>query len=42
MRVIDGVETKDFYCGTTCESHGGKRKTCNGGIMMFDQIDTDF
>ena len=31
MRKVDGVETMDFECGTTCLDKGGKRITCNGG-----------
>ena len=29
----NGEETNDFECGTTCSEKGGKRDSCNGGII---------
>merc|ERR1712242_426586 len=37
MRVVNGVETKDFHCEITCSNHEGKRKTCNRDMKCIPE-----
>ena len=34
MRDVDGSKTRDFECSITCLDKGGKRSSCNGGMIL--------